>query len=453
LKKPRLIFANSMSDFFHEKMPLETIKELFGIMGKCPRHKFQILTKRHKRLAELAPGLSWHDNIWMGVSIENQDYVERADFLRQVPAKIRFLSCEPLLGPLELNLDGIHWVLIGGESGPGYRPMDLEWARGILKQCKAAGVACFVKQLGGHPNKRHEIEKFPIDLQVQEFPFHLNRASFLVPFKSGDAKPIDQSVSTNLQRVDDDDGSEADEIILHELAEKEKQCVGSLLEIWIRTGEVLSARRARCPHGTWRPWLKAHTSYSHDTARIYIGIAKNKDRILTLSKDEPVRLLSDAYLLATEDDPETREALLQESKKTHKSIRTIVQAKKPPAQPKPASLIEKRQVTGTPPDPLLEKWQKQIQALDDPEFEEEQESMKQICEKFGLPYYLPFCLKFGGPASYSSWIDGFANFLDGLNAAPLSDQDRAHVLECMADARTFIERYEKRLLPDEPGER
>jgi protein gp37 len=172
LRKPSLIFVNSMSDLFHEKMPLETIRELFGIMEACPRHKFQILTKRHERLVELSSSLEWHDNIWMGVSIENQDYVQRADFLRQVPAKIRFLSCEPLVGPLELNLDGIHWVLIGGESGRGYRPMNLEWARGILQQCEAAKVACFVKQLGGY-RKHDDIADFPIDLQVQEFPFSI----------------------------------------------------------------------------------------------------------------------------------------------------------------------------------------------------------------------------------------------------------------------------------------
>jgi protein gp37 len=174
LRKPRLIFVNSMSDFFHEKMPLETLKQLFRIMGSCPRHTFQILTKRHERLLELSSSLEWHDNIWMGVSIENQDYVQRANFLKRVPAKVRFLSCEPLLGPLELNLDGIHWVLIGGESGHRCRPMDLEWARSIRDQCESAGVACFVKQLGGYPNKRHEIADFPIDLMVQEFPY-LNR--------------------------------------------------------------------------------------------------------------------------------------------------------------------------------------------------------------------------------------------------------------------------------------
>jgi Protein of unknown function (DUF3102) len=118
-------------------------------------------------------------------------------------------------------------------------------------------------------------------------------------------KTIDHPVTTELQQLADDDGSEADAIILRELAEEEQLCIGSLLEIWVRIGEVLIARRGRCPRGTWRPWLKAHTSYSHDTARLYMGIAKNKERVLALNKDKPVRLLSDAYLLATEDDPET----------------------------------------------------------------------------------------------------------------------------------------------------
>lgn len=170
LRKPSLIFVNSMSDLFHEQMPPETIEELFGIMGSCPRHKFQILTKRHERLVELAPSLPWYDNVWIGASIENQANAVRADFLKRVPAKVRFLSCEPLLGPLKLNLDDIHWVIIGGESGPGCRPMDLEWARIIRDQCDAAGVACFVKQLGGYPEKRHKIADFPIDLQIREMP-------------------------------------------------------------------------------------------------------------------------------------------------------------------------------------------------------------------------------------------------------------------------------------------
>jgi protein gp37 len=139
-EQPSRIFVNSMSDLFHEEMPLEYLQELFAVMGSSPQHTFMILTKRHERLVELAPSLPWHDNIWMGVSIENQECVVRADYLKQVPATIRFFSCEPLLGPLELNLDGIHWVIIGGESGPGCRPLHLAWARLIRDQCAAAGL-------------------------------------------------------------------------------------------------------------------------------------------------------------------------------------------------------------------------------------------------------------------------------------------------------------------------
>jgi protein gp37 len=169
-KKPAMIFVNSMSDLFHEKMPLDILEELFGVMEKCPQHIFQILTKRHKRLAELAPKLTWHPNIWMGVSIENQAYAFRSDYLRRVPASVRFISAEPLLGPLELDLTDIHWVIAGGESQPGCRPMDIEWARRIRDQCCASGVAFFLKQLGGHPDKRERLDQFPADLRIQEWP-------------------------------------------------------------------------------------------------------------------------------------------------------------------------------------------------------------------------------------------------------------------------------------------
>ena len=121
----------------------------FDVMGKTPWHIYQILTKRHERLAEIATQLQWHQNIWMGVSVENQNYVERVDALREVPAAVRFLSCEPLLGPLELDLTDIHWVIVGGESGPKHRPMQIEWAASIRDQCQAAKVAFFFKQVGG----------------------------------------------------------------------------------------------------------------------------------------------------------------------------------------------------------------------------------------------------------------------------------------------------------------
>ena len=118
-RKPSRIFVNSMSDLFHEDMPLEFLQRVFEVMRQCPQHIFQILTKRHERLLELAPLLEWSENIWMGVSVENQQYAHRVDFLRDVSAHVRFLSCEPLIGPLELDLTGIHWVITGGESGAG----------------------------------------------------------------------------------------------------------------------------------------------------------------------------------------------------------------------------------------------------------------------------------------------------------------------------------------------
>jgi len=123
---------------------------VFQMMVECERHVFQILTKRHERLAELAPELPWPANVWMGVSIENRRWVERADTLRTVPAVVRFVSAEPLLGPLrKLDLEGIHWLIAGGESGPGYRPVHLEWLRQLRDDCAEAGVPFFFKQWGG----------------------------------------------------------------------------------------------------------------------------------------------------------------------------------------------------------------------------------------------------------------------------------------------------------------
>ena len=149
-KKPRLIFVNSMSDMFHEKIPLKFIKQVFKTIEECPQHTFQVLTKRSERLAHLAEKLEWPDNLWMGVSIEDERVIQRVHDLRTVPAAVRFLSCEPLIGPLDaLPLDGIHWVIVGGESGPKARPMDAEWARSIRAQCFDADVKFFFKQWGG----------------------------------------------------------------------------------------------------------------------------------------------------------------------------------------------------------------------------------------------------------------------------------------------------------------
>jgi len=149
-KSPRKIFVNSMSDLFHKDVPLEFIQRAFEIMGRCPQHQFQILTKRAGRLRELAPGLNWAPNIWMGVSVEDQKRSRRAVDLSYVPAHIRFLSIEPLLGPIkQLPLDGIHWVIVGGESGPGARSVDPRWVDDLLDQCRAKAVPFFFKQWGG----------------------------------------------------------------------------------------------------------------------------------------------------------------------------------------------------------------------------------------------------------------------------------------------------------------
>jgi protein gp37 len=149
-KKPRVIFVNSMSDLFHKSVPLEYIQRCFDVMQLASQHTFQVLTKRADRLADLADQLPWPDNVWMGVSVENADYVDRISHLQTVPAHIRFLSVEPLLGPIpHLPLDGIHWVIVGGESGPGARPMQEDWVRDLRDQCQAADVPFFFKQWGG----------------------------------------------------------------------------------------------------------------------------------------------------------------------------------------------------------------------------------------------------------------------------------------------------------------
>ncbi len=153
--KPRVVFVNSMSDLFHEKVPLEFIQRVFQTMRECPQHTFQILTKRSERLLEVAESLPWSENIWMGVSVEDENVLQRIDHLRQVPSSTRFLSCEPLIGPLdELDLSAIHWVIVGGESGPGARPMKREWVDTILNQCREQDVAFFFKQWGGVRKKR-----------------------------------------------------------------------------------------------------------------------------------------------------------------------------------------------------------------------------------------------------------------------------------------------------------
>ena len=143
-KKPQTIFVNSMSDLFHEDIPLNFVHQIFDIMNQAHWHRFQVLTKRAGRLAELAPYLDWPDNVWMGVTVEKASYIKRIDYLRNVPAEIRFLSLEPLLGPLpDMNLSHIDWVIAGGESGPGARPMNKEWVINIQRQCRKANVPFF----------------------------------------------------------------------------------------------------------------------------------------------------------------------------------------------------------------------------------------------------------------------------------------------------------------------
>ncbi len=154
-KAPKRIFVNSMSDLFHPDVPFSYIQEVFAVMRKAHWHQYQVLTKRSGRLLELSPRLEWAPHIWMGVSVENQDYVARIDDLRNTSAHVKFLSLEPLLGPLhKLNLQGMHWAIVGGESGPGARPIDPSWVTDIRNQCVRAGVAFFFKQWGGVQKKR-----------------------------------------------------------------------------------------------------------------------------------------------------------------------------------------------------------------------------------------------------------------------------------------------------------
>ena len=149
----RTVFVNSMSDLFHEDVPLGFIRDVFDVMADTPQHQYQVLTKRSKRLRQIADDLPWPVNVWMGVSVETQRYAFRVDHLRDVPAATRFVSAEPLLGPLVLDLAGIDWLIVGGESGPGARPLDGDWARWLRNQCVASGVAFFFKQWGGRTPK------------------------------------------------------------------------------------------------------------------------------------------------------------------------------------------------------------------------------------------------------------------------------------------------------------
>ena len=154
-KKPQMIFVNSMSDLFHEEVPAEFIHRVFDVMQQAHWHTYQVLTKRAERLQELSPQLSWNDNIWMGVTVESAKYVGRIENLRQTGAKIKFVSFEPLLSEItDLDLRGINWAIVGGESGPGARPMEEEWVLEIRQQCSENNVPFFFKQWGGTNKKK-----------------------------------------------------------------------------------------------------------------------------------------------------------------------------------------------------------------------------------------------------------------------------------------------------------
>ena len=174
-KTPQRIFVNSMSDLYHKDVPFDFIERVFDVMRRAHWHTFKILTKRAERLEELSPRIDWPDNVWQGVSVENADYTFRIDHLRRTGAKTKFLSIEPLLGPLPgMNLSGIDWAIVGGESGPGARPMHADWVRDVQRQCRESGTAFFFKQWGGTNKKKsgreldgRTFEEFPIALGLR----------------------------------------------------------------------------------------------------------------------------------------------------------------------------------------------------------------------------------------------------------------------------------------------
>ncbi|WP_220126739.1 DUF5131 family protein [Actinomadura madurae] len=154
-RSPRIVFVNSMSDLFHARVPLDFVCRVFEVIANTPQHTYQVLTKRSSRLRKLAGKLDWPDNLWIGVSVESEEVLYRVDDLRSVPAAVRFLSCEPLIGPLtRLDLAGIDWLIAGGESGPGHRPLDPRWVTEIRDKCLSADVPFFFKQWGGRTPKQ-----------------------------------------------------------------------------------------------------------------------------------------------------------------------------------------------------------------------------------------------------------------------------------------------------------
>lgn len=180
-RKPRRVLTCSMGDLFHEEVPVKFIERVWEVILQADQHQFLVLTKRPGRLADVYPWF-YHWNIWMGVTIENQQEAWRLDKLKEWWKGNIWLSCEPLLGPLELDLEGVGWVVVGGESGPGARPMDLDWARDIIRQCREVGVKAYVKQMGSHwthyagdkfgvpGSKGQNVDAWPEDLRIREFP-------------------------------------------------------------------------------------------------------------------------------------------------------------------------------------------------------------------------------------------------------------------------------------------
>lgn len=168
-KAPRVVFVNSMSDLFHDDVPLSFIQNVFLTMRECPRHTFQILTKRSARLVKISSALDWAPNIWMGVSVEDARVVSRVRDLQRVPSAVRFLSLEPLIGPIDnLPLAGIDWAIVGGESGPRAREMKSEWVRSIFRQCRKANTAFFFKQWGG--KRKHVTGRVFLGRTYDEMP-------------------------------------------------------------------------------------------------------------------------------------------------------------------------------------------------------------------------------------------------------------------------------------------
>jgi protein gp37 len=175
-RRPRLIFVNSMSDLFHKDVPIDYIQQVFDVMRRASWHQFQVLTKRAERLEQLAREIDWPKNVWMGVSVENSDYQFRIDHLRRIGAHLKFLSLEPLLGPLtKLDLAGIDWVIVGGESGPKARPMNESWVIEIRDQCLSAGVPFFFKQWGGVFKKK--TGRLLVDRTWDQLPFTQTKAA------------------------------------------------------------------------------------------------------------------------------------------------------------------------------------------------------------------------------------------------------------------------------------